>query len=90
MPIMKAINKLIGLTMAVVIFGFAYVWMFEPEKKQDIQDWWYGTTIDCDQLRQEVENHQRCQRSEDCELARKESIRAEKLEQQYLRYCGRL
>ena len=86
---MKAIDKLIGLMTAIAILGFAYVWMFVPEKKQEIQDWWYGTTIDCDQLRQEVANHQRCQRSDDCELARKESIRAEKLERQYRKYCSR-
>ena len=86
---MKAIDQLIGLMTAVLILGFTYVWMFVPEKKQDIQDWWYGMTIDCDQLRREVENHQRCKRSDDCELARKESIRAEKLEQQYRQYCSK-
>ncbi len=80
---MKAINNLIGLVTAVLVFGFAYVWMFVPEKKQEIQDWWYGMTVDCDQLRSEVWNHQQCKRSDDCELARKESIRAEKLEAQY-------
>ena len=87
---MKAINNLIGLVTAVLVFGFAYVWMFVPEKRQEIQDWWYGMTVDCDQLRGEVWNHQQCKRSDDCELARKESIRAEKLEAQYGRYCGKL
>ncbi len=87
---MKAINKLIGLAIAVLVLGFAYVWMFVPEKKQEIHDWWYGMTIDCNQMRSEVSNHQRCKRSDDCELARKESIRAEKLEAQYGRYCGKL
>ena len=87
---MKAINNLIGLIIAVLVLGFAYVWMFVPEKKQEIQGWWYGVTIDCDQLRQEVWNHQLCKRSDDCELARKEAIRAEKLEVQYGRYCGKL
>ena len=87
---MKAINNLIGLVTALLVFGFAYAWIFVPEKKQEIQDWWYGVTIDCDQLRREVWNHQQCKRSDDCELARKESIRAEKLEAQYGRYCGKL
>ncbi len=87
---MKAINNLIGLAAAVFLLGFAYAWMFVPEKKQEIQDWWYGMTIDCDQLRSDVWNHQSCKRSDDCELARKESIRAEKLEAQYGRYCGKL
>ena len=87
---MKAINDWIGLIIAMLVFGFAYVWMFVPEKKQEIQDWWYGMTIDCDQLRREVWNHQQCKRSDDCELARKESIRAEKLEVQYRKYCEKL
>ena len=87
---MKAIDNLIGLLTALLVLGFAYVWIFVPEKKQEIQDWWYGVTIDCDQLRSEVWNHQQCKRSDDCELARKESIRAEKLEVQYGRYCGKL
>ena len=87
---MKAINNLIGLIVAVLVLGFAYAWMFVPEEKQEIQDWWYGMTIDCDQLRSEVWNHQQCKRSDDCELARKESIRAEKLAAQYGRYCGKL
>ena len=86
---MKAIDKLIGLMTAIVILGFTYVWMFVPEKKQDIQDWWYGMTIDCDQLREEVTNHQRCKRDDDCELAPKDSIRAEELERQYQKYCSR-
>ena len=87
---MKAINNLIGLITAVLVLGFVYVWMFVPEKKHDIQDWWYDMTIDCDQLRLEVMNHQSCKRSDDCELARKESIRAEKAELQYRKYCGNL
>jgi hypothetical protein len=87
---MKAINYWIGLTTAILVFGFAYVWMFVPEKKKEIQDWWYGMTIDCPQLHSEVSNHQRCKISDDCELARSESIRAEKLEAQYGRYCGNL
>ncbi len=86
---MKAINDWIGLIATVFVLGFVYVWMFVPEKKQEIQDWWYGMTIDCDQLRSEVWNHQRCKRSDDCELAPKESIKAEKLEVQYGRYCGK-
>ncbi len=87
---MKTINYWIGLIISVLVLGFAYVWMFVPEKKQEIQDWWYDLTIDCDQLHSEVSNHQRCKISDDCELARKESIRAEKLEAQYGRYCGKL
>ena len=87
---MKLINTLIGLIVIVLVFAFAYVWMFVPEKKQEIQDSWYSMTIDCDQMYSEVSNHQRCKRSDDCELARKESIRAEKLEAQYARYCGKL
>ncbi len=87
---MKLINTLIGLILIVFVFAFAYVWMFVPEKKQEIQDSWYRMTIDCDQMHSEVSNHQRCKRSDDCELARKEAIRAEKLEAQYGRYCGKL
>ena len=85
---MKAINNLIGLVTAVLVLGFAYVWMFVPEKKQEIQDWWYGMTIDCSQMQSEVINHQLCKTSDDCELSRKESIRAEKLEVQYSTYCS--
>ena len=87
---MKLINSLIGLAAIALIFGFLYVWMFVPEKKQEIQGWWYGMTIDCDQMHGEISNHQRCKRSNDCQLARKESIRAEKLEVQYGKYCGKL
>lgn len=87
---MKMLNELIALTATVFVLGFAYVWMFVPEKKQEIQDWWYSMTIDCHEMYSEVLNHQRCKRSDDCELARKESIRAEKLEAQYGRYCGEL
>ena len=73
----------------VLVLGFLYVWVFEPEQKQELQDWWYRMTIDCQQMYSDVSNHQRCKISDDCELARKESIRAEKLEAQYDRYCGR-
>jgi hypothetical protein len=45
-------------------------------------------TIDCQQMHSEVSNHQSCKISEDCELSRRESIRAEKLEAQYRRYCS--
>ena len=86
---MILINKLIGLIAAVLVLGFLYVWEFEPEQKQELQDWWYRMTIDCQQMHSDVSNHQRCKISDDCELARKESIRAEKLEAQYDRYCGR-
>ena len=87
---MKMINSLIGMAATAVVLGFLYVWMFVPEKKQEIQGWWYGMTIDCDQMHSEISNHQRCKRSNDCELARKESIRADKLEVQYGKYCGKL
>jgi hypothetical protein len=87
---MKFINSIIGLVVIVLSSAFVYVWMFVPEKKQEIQDWWYGMTIDCHQMHSVVSNHQRCKRSDDCELARKESIRAEKLEAQYVRYCAKL
>jgi hypothetical protein len=87
---MKLLNESIALTATVFVLGFAYVWMFVPEKKQEIQGWWYGMIIDCDQMRSEISNQQRCKRSDDCELARKESIRAEKLEVLYGRYCGKL
>jgi len=87
---MKLINTLIGLITTGLVLLFLYVWMFVPEKKQEIQDRWYDMTIDCEQLHREVSNHQRCKTSNDCELARKESIRAEKLEAQYGRYCGKL
>jgi hypothetical protein len=86
---MILINKLIGLIAAVLVLGFLYVWEFEPEQKQELQDWWYRMTIDCQQMHSDVSNHQRCKISDDCELARKEAIRAEKLEAQYDRYCGR-
>ncbi len=87
---MKLINSLIGLTATVFVLGFVYVWLFVPEKKQEIQDWWYRMTIDCDQMHSEVSHDQECKISDDCDLARKESIRAEKLEAQYGRYCGKL
>jgi hypothetical protein len=87
---MKLINSLIGLAAAVFALAFVYVWLFVPEKKQEIQDWWYRMTIDCDQMLSEVSHDQDCNISDDCELARKESIRAEKLEAQYGRYCGKL
>jgi len=87
---MKALNNWLGLVVAVLVLGFAYVWMFAPEKKQEIQDWWYGMTVDCDQLHSEVTHHQLCKTRDDCELARKESIRAEKLEVLYSKYCGAL
>ena len=86
---MKLINTIIGLIVIVLVFAFVYVWMFVPEKKHEIQDWWYSMTIDCHQMYSEVSNHQRCKSSDDCELARKESIRAEKLEAQYDRYCSK-
>lgn len=87
---MKLLNSLIGLTATVFVLGFVYVWMFVPVKQQEIQDWWYRMTIDCDQMHSEVSHHQRCKISDDCELTRKESIRAEKLEVRYGRYCGKL
>ena len=86
---MKAINRLIGLTAAVLVFGLLYVWMFVPDRKQEIQDWWYGMLIDCEQLQRDISNHQRCKLSDDCELTQREKNRAEKLELQYRRYCGR-
>ena len=87
---MKLINSLIGLTATVFVLGFVYVWLFVPEKKQEIQDWWYRMTIDCDQMHSEVSHHQDCKIRNDCELVRRESIRAAKLEAQYGRYCGKL
>lgn len=87
---MKTINNLIGLIAATAVLSFLYVWMFVPDKKNEIQDWWYTMMIDCEQLQGEVANHQRCMRSDDCELARKEKIRAEKLELQYRKYCSEL
>ena len=85
---MALINKLIGLIATVLVIVFLYVWMFVPEQKQEIQDWYYGMMIDCQQMHSEVSNHQSCKISDDCELARRESIRAEKLEAQYRRYCS--
>jgi hypothetical protein len=87
---MALINKLIGLITTVLVLVFLYVWMFVPEQKQEIQDWYYGMTIDCQQMHSEVSHHQDCKISDDCELARRESIRAEKIEAQYGRYCGKL
>ena len=43
---MKLLSELIALTATVFVLGFAYVWMFVPEKKQEIQDCWYGMIID--------------------------------------------
>ena len=85
---MALINKLIGLIATVLVLVFLYVWMYVPEQKQEIQDWYYRMTIDCQQMHSEVSNHQRCKISDECELARRESIRAEKLEAQYRRYCS--
>ena len=77
---MALINNLIGLITTVLVIVFLYVWRFVPEQKQEIQDWYYGMTIDCKQMHSEVSNHQSCKISDDCELARTESIMAEKLE----------
>lgn len=85
---MKLINKLLGLIATVLAFGFVFVWTFVPEKKQEIQDWWYGMTFECSQMHSQLAVDQRCKASDDCELSRKESIRAEKLEAQYSRYCS--
>lgn len=87
---MKLLSELIALAATIFVLGFAYVWMFVPEKKEDIQGLWYGIILDCDQMHSDILNHQRCKRSDDCELARKESIRAEKLEVLHNRYCGKL
>ena len=87
---MALLNNLIGLITTVLVLVFLYVWMFVPEQKQEIQDWYYGMTIDCQQMHSEVSHHQDCKIRDDCELARRESIRAEKLEAQYARYCGKL
>lgn len=85
---MKLINKLLGIIATALLFGFVFVWLFMPDKKQEIKDWWYGATIDCDQMQRELINDQQCKLSNDCTLSRKESIRADKLEAQYNRYCG--
>ncbi len=87
---MKAIGEWIGLLAVVLVLGFVSLWWFMPDKKQDIQDWWYGMTIDCVQMQREVINDQLCKTSDDCELVRKEAIRAKKLEAHYSRYCGSL
>lgn len=85
---MKAINSLLGSIAAALVVWFLYVWAFAPEKKQDILNWWNSVVIDCQQLQQEVSSHQRCKLDDDCELPRKEKIRAEKLERQYRQYCS--
>ena len=87
---MKEADNGIGLIAAVVVLGFMFVWFFVPDKKQAIQHWWYGMTIDCDQIHSEVSHHHRCKISDDCELVRSESIRADELEVQYGRYFGKL
>ena len=87
---MILINKLIGFIASVLVLGFLYVWIFVPEKKQEIQDWWYGMIIDCQQMHSEVTHYQRCKISDDCELVRRASIRAEMVEAQYGRYCSKL
>ncbi len=85
---MKTINDWIGLVIALLVLGFAITWLFAPEKKQAIQDWWYGMTVDCDQLHSEISRHQLCKTSDDCDLAPKESIRAQELADRYRRYCS--
>jgi len=87
---MKTLNDWIGLIAAIVAICFSFIWLYVPEKKQAIQDWWYGMTLDCAQMHGELWNDQRCKTSDDCELAHKELIRAEKLEVLYARYCGSL
>jgi hypothetical protein len=87
---MKLINKLLSLAIALLVLGFVYVWIFVPEEKREIQDWWYEMIIDCDQMHGEISTYQVCKRNADCELPRKESIRAAKLEEQYAKYCGEL
>ncbi len=87
---MKRLNELIGWTFTLLVLCFAIAWLFMPEKKQAMQDWWYGSTVDCPALRAELWNDQLCIQDDDCGLARKESIRADKLEKHYARYCGPL
>ena len=84
---MKTLNRWLGLLVAAAIIGFVYVWLFVPEKRQEIEDWWFVLTNDCVQMHAELINDQECKISDDCELSRKESIRADTLEDQYLRYC---
>jgi hypothetical protein len=85
---MKFINSLLGWAATLAILGFVYVWMFVPDKKQDIKDWWYGENVDCSQMHVELVNDRRCKTDDDCELSHKEAIKADELEAQYRRYCS--
>jgi hypothetical protein len=84
---MKTVNKVLGLVVAIAVMGFVYVWLFVPDTKQDIEDWWFVLTNDCVQMHAELINDQECKISDDCELNGKESKRADKLEEEYLRHC---
>jgi len=85
----KAINTFVGVTTALLFLGFVYVWTSAPMEKRAIQDWWYGLSIDCEQLQRDVSNQQRCERSADCELSRRAAASAEELQAQYRQYCSR-
>ena len=85
---MKKIEEWLGVIAIILVLGFVFVWAFVPEKKQDIQDWWYSVTLDCDQMQRAVINDQQCKTSNECELSGKELIEADKLAAQYVRYCG--
>ena len=85
---MKTIGDWIGLVAALLVFAFIVTWFFLPEKKQSMLDWWHAMTIDCQQLHSEISNDENCETSDDCDLSRKESIRAKKAELRYDRYCS--
>lgn len=76
------------LALAAVV-GFLYVWLFLPQGKQAIIDWWYGATLDCVEMQNDIANHRRCELSPDCQLSGRETRRARELDSQYARYCSR-
>jgi hypothetical protein len=87
---MKKLNELLGIMLTIAVIGFIVVWLFMPTEKQAMLDWWYGSTVDCPSLRAEIITDRKCQRDDDCELARKERIRAEAQVERYEEYCGSL
>jgi hypothetical protein len=86
---MNALNRLLGLLTLAAVAGFLYVWLFSPAKKQALEDWWYGATIDCVGMQGDIASHRRCELSPDCQLSGRETRKARDLESRYARYCSR-
>lgn len=87
---MKKFNELLAIVLTIAVVGFIVVWQFMPSEKQAMLDWWHDSTVDCPSLRAEIITDRKCQRDDECKLARKEQIRAEAQVKRYEVYCGSL